>query len=65
MQDRHRLLPGLGILPLQEIISGLQDIGYDGVASVEIFRPEYWQRDPYELAQEAHAAVQNVLKKSA
>jgi len=65
LQDHHRLLPGLGILPLTEIIAGLRGIGYDGVASVEIFRPEYWQRDPYELAQEAHAAVENVLMKSA
>ncbi len=65
LQDHHRLLPGLGILPLQDILRGLQRIGYDGVVSVEIFRPEYWQRDPYELAQEAHAAVQEVLSKSA
>ena len=65
LQDHHRLLPGLGILPLTEIIAGLRDIGYDKVVSVEIFRPEYWQRDPYELAQEAHSAVQNVLKQGA
>src|SRR5262249_48890101 len=63
LQDHHRLLPGLGILPLREIITGLRGIGYNGVASVEIFRPEYWQRDPYELAEKAHAAVQNVFRK--
>jgi 2-keto-myo-inositol isomerase len=61
LEDRHRLLPGLGILPLKEIISALRRIGYDRVTSVEIFRPEYWERDPLALARDAHAAVSKVL----
>ena len=61
LEDRHRLLPGLGILPLTEIIAALRRIGYDRVTSVEIFRPEYWQRDPLELARDAHAAVARAL----
>jgi 2-keto-myo-inositol isomerase len=61
LEDSHRLLPGLGILPLKEIISALKRIGYDRVTSVEIFRPEYWERDPQELAREARAAVKIVL----
>jgi len=61
LTDAHRLLPGLGILPLKEIIEALRRIGYDGVASVEIFRPEYWERDPFELAREAKAAMEKVL----
>jgi 2-keto-myo-inositol isomerase len=61
LTDAHRLLPGLGILPLKEIIEAFRRIGYDGVASVEIFRPEYWERDPFELARDAKAAVESVL----
>jgi 2-keto-myo-inositol isomerase len=61
LEDRHRLLPGLGILPLKEIIRALGNIGYDRVVSVEIFRPEYWERDPFELAREARRAVARVL----
>jgi 2-keto-myo-inositol isomerase len=61
LEDRHRLLPGLGILPLKEIISALRRIGYDRVTSVEIFRPEYWERDPVQLARDARAAVEQVL----
>ena len=61
LTDAHRLLPGLGILPLREIIAAFKRIGYDAVASVEIFRPEYWERDPLELAREAKAAVESVL----
>ena len=61
LQDRHRLLPGFGILPLKEIAGALREIGYDRVASVEIFRPEYWERDPFELALEARAAAGRVF----
>jgi 2-keto-myo-inositol isomerase len=61
LEDRHRLLPGLGILPLEEIIAALKRIGYDRVTSVEIFRPEYWERDPLELAREAGAAVARIM----
>jgi 2-keto-myo-inositol isomerase len=61
LTDAHRLLPGLGILKLKEIIEALRGIGYEGVASVEIFRPEYWERDPFELAREAKAATEKVV----
>ncbi|HKP88274.1 MAG TPA: sugar phosphate isomerase/epimerase [Blastocatellia bacterium] len=60
LEDRHRLLPGLGILPLKEITGALRRIGYDRVTSVEIFRPEYWERDPFELAGEAYAAIKGL-----
>jgi 2-keto-myo-inositol isomerase len=59
--DKHRLLPGLGILPLREMIAAFRKIGYDKVASVEIFRPEYWDRDPFDLARAAHLATERVL----
>jgi 2-keto-myo-inositol isomerase len=61
LEDKHRLLPGLGILPLREIVRALERIGYDRVVSVEIFRPEYWERDPFQLARDAHAATVRVL----
>jgi 2-keto-myo-inositol isomerase len=55
------LLPGLGILPLADIVGALKGIGYDRVASVEIFRPEYWERDPFELARAALAAAERAI----
>jgi 2-keto-myo-inositol isomerase len=64
LEDRHRLLPGLGILPLQQMIAAFRKIGYDKVASVEIFRPEYWERDPFELARDAHAATERVISQN-
>ncbi len=62
LQDSHRLLPGLGILPLVEMLESFKRIGYDRVASVEIFRPEYWELDPFELARDAKAATERVLE---
>lgn len=53
IKDANRLFPGDGVIPLQDIISAIRAIGFDGVASVEIFRPEYWQREPASVAREA------------
>jgi len=61
LTDAYRLLPGLGILPLKEIIAAFRQIGFDANASVEIFRPEYWERDPFELAREAKSAVERLV----
>jgi len=48
LRDSHRLLPGEGILPLKEILS-------------ELFRPEYWERDPGELARACKASMEKLL----
>lgn len=59
--DANRLFPGDGVIPLQQIIGAVRGIGFDGVASVEIFRPEYWARDPLGVAQEAKEKSKRVL----
>lgn len=61
LNDSKRLYPGMGILPVAEIKRRLDGIGYDGPASVEIFRPEYWEQDPYEVSKAAKAAAEKVL----
>jgi len=40
-------------------------IGYDRVASIEIFRPEYWEMDPMKVARDARRAAAGVMEKSA
>jgi 2-keto-myo-inositol isomerase len=62
IEDAHRLLPGEGVMPLADILSRLQQIGFDGLCSIELFRPEYWERDPAELAAAARAATMKVLE---
>lgn len=59
--DGRRLLPGEGVIPLDDILARLKKIGYDGLCSVELFREEYWRMDPYELATKAYKAAVEVL----
>ncbi len=59
--DQHRLLPGAGSLPIRKIWQELNAIGYDRLASVETPRPEYWKRDPHQLAAEALEALEKTL----
>ncbi len=62
LTDAHRLYPGEGgAIPIAEILLRLRASGWDGVASVEIFRPEYWAQDPRAVARMAHARATAVL----
>ncbi len=59
--DANRLMPGLGVVPLGEICAQLARIGYDGPCSIELFRPEYWEWDPNQVARQARQAALAVL----
>jgi 2-keto-myo-inositol isomerase len=59
--DAKRLLPGLGVIPLADICQRLQKLGYNGDCSVELFRPEYWEWDPKELAIQVRNSAMKVL----
>lgn len=61
LTDAHRLYPGEGILPLRKIKDHFDKIGYDRMASIEIFRPEYWEQDPFEVARTAKSATERTL----
>jgi len=61
LTDAERLYPGTGILPLAELKRHFDKIGYDRMASIEIFRPEYWEQDPFEVAKRAKLATEKVL----
>ena len=59
--DSKRLMPGLGIIPLDDICSKLSQIGFNGVCTVELFRPEYWEWDPDELAKKCYKSAVEVV----
>lgn len=61
LTDAHRLYPGEGILPIREIKAHFDKIGYDRMVSIEIFRPQYWNEDPFEVARKARKATIEVL----
>lgn len=50
--DKDRVFPGDGVCPLPEIIAMLIDHGFNGCFSLELFNPDYWQRDALEVARE-------------
>jgi 2-keto-myo-inositol isomerase len=48
--DSHRVFPGDGAAPLKEILTDLKNMGGVKVLSLELFNPDYWKRDPEEVA---------------
>ena len=43
LTDGHRLYPGEGAIPIDEIVGAIRSTGYDGTFSIEIFREDYWE----------------------
>lgn len=50
--DKHRVFPGDGVCPLPKLIGELVSNGFRGVFSLELFNPEYWERDAKSVAVE-------------
>lgn len=61
MQDKDRVYPGDGILPLPAILKDLKKTGFDGCVSVELYNPEYYKRDLLEVAKTGMAKTLEVI----
>lgn len=61
MNDANRLWPGEGVIPLARMIRTLAKIGYDEMASVELFRPEYWEWDIEKTIRYGKEATEKVI----
>jgi sugar phosphate isomerase/epimerase len=59
--DQDRVFPGDGVAPLQQLFRTLQQIGYSGYLSLELFNRSYWQRDPHAVAREGLQKLQSLL----
>ena len=59
-----RLIPGDGIAPIGRIIEKLLEKKYAGALSVELFRAELTQGDPYEVASEIRGKCETVMAES-
>ncbi len=64
LSDKNRLYCGLGVIPLVEILRKLKHLYYQGYLSVEIFREEYWRRDPLTISRESLETLRNVIGKA-
>ncbi|MFN3653195.1 MAG: sugar phosphate isomerase/epimerase family protein [Armatimonadota bacterium] len=50
MTDGDRVMPGDGDIPIQALHEILDEIGYQGPISLELFNESLWAQDPYEVA---------------
>jgi sugar phosphate isomerase/epimerase len=50
MRDLHRVYPGDGVAPLNQIFRTLRDNGFRGYLSLELFNPNYWKQDALQVA---------------
>lgn len=60
--DNDRDYPGTGVLPVRPMLSALNNNGYKGYLSVELFRETYWDQDPVAVATESKNHLDKVLK---
>jgi len=65
MNDSHRIFPGDGVAPMNQILRDLYDTGFRGALSLELFNREYWAQDALTTAraglQKMREAVQRAL----
>ena len=60
--DKDRVFPGDGVCDLPNVIRQLIDHGFCGFFSLELFNPEYWRRDAFEVCQEGLQKSRAVVK---
>ena len=64
LADEDRVFPGDGILPLPDILKDLHGIGFEGCVSLELYNPDYYERDLLEVADTGLQKTLDVIKKA-
>ncbi len=64
INNDSRLIPGDGIAPVVPIIQKLAEKQYAGALSVELFRAEYVQGDPFEVGTEIRQKCEAVMRQA-
>ena len=62
--NSYRVIPGDGIAPLNAIIRKLAEKEYNGALSVELFRQEIVNGDPFEVATEIKRKAEAVMSEA-
>lgn len=62
INNDSRIIPGDGIAPVERIIRTLAEKGYAGALSVELFRADIVQADPFEMATEIRSKCEAVMR---
>jgi sugar phosphate isomerase/epimerase len=64
INNDSRLIPGDGIAPVTRILRKLAEKQYDGALSVELFRSEWVQGDPFAVASEIRPKCEAVMRQA-
>jgi sugar phosphate isomerase/epimerase len=62
--DAHRVYPGDGAAPMDDVIRNLAYIGFAGALSLELFNRDYWQQDVVEVAQTGLSKMKDAVAKA-
>jgi len=62
--NNYRLIPGDGIAPVVRIIQKLREKRYEGALSVELFRPEIVNGDPFAVGSEIRTKCEAVMREA-
>lgn len=62
-QDK-RCFPDQGEVDLDNFLEHVKKTGYDGMVSVETFRPAYWEKSPAWVVSEAYRTTSGVLRRN-
>jgi len=60
LDDRHRLYPGEGAIPLEPLLAAVRDKGYSGYYSLELMNEDYWLEDPATVARDGMRALRRL-----
>lgn len=60
-QDK-RCFPGRGVVDTDAFLQTLRACGYEGMVSVETFRPEYWAQTPQWVIENAYHSLRQALQ---
>jgi len=64
INNDSRLIPGDGIAPVVRILRKLAEKQYTGALSVELFRAEFVQGDPFDVASEIRPKCESVMREA-
>jgi 2-keto-myo-inositol isomerase len=59
----HRRFCDSGYINLENFLGTLKEMGYDGMVSIETFRPEYWEKDAEWVISEAYRTTRDAVEK--
>lgn len=62
-KDEDRVWPGEGVIDLESFLSSLKANNFNGIFSIELFRPDYYKMDPEKVIKKAYDTTKNVLDK--